>query len=69
MVPVAQWQSATLWMWMLWVQAPSGTPLASSNRGGFCLYFPYKDVITFEDKASVFRGRLIYLVIRCVFTL
>ena len=26
MVPVAQWQSATLWMWMLWVQAPSGTP-------------------------------------------
>ena len=33
MVPVAQWQSASLWMTMLWVRNPSGTP---QNRY-FCL--------------------------------
>ena len=43
MVAVAQWQSATLWMWMLWVQIPSGTPKRPLFEGVLL----YCDKITF----------------------
>ncbi len=32
MVPVAQWQSASLWMRRLWVRNPSGTPRYTSKQ-------------------------------------
>ena len=55
MAAVAQWQSATLWMWMLWVRNPSAAPKNALIEGVFIFFsteFKGTHFVTFEEYYS-----------------
>ena len=60
-VPVAQWQSASLWIKLLWVRPPSATPKTCKIAGLFVIHAPHMriaitDLLLFLKKVTGCEG-------------